>query len=624
MSIAQVISSSPVILPEKAQVRREPLHPPHGQDPNHLEAFDSRTVWYDAFRHNGDIVLSGPPLFNLRQSVQAARIRVDGAVVDPTNIRLSDIDRTQRSRIRRMVGDRLRIEGVAAEDLTADIGADGRGLFEGHRVVVTLTAGGGRCRPDEWLAYYMRAHDVTAALVYVTDPTKTSDVLDQLANLDVPVAVAVSWPFPGAREYGPRDSDFSYYSALEHARQRFLERADGVLNVGVDQLVVTDDGRSIFDLATAAPRGLTRFDAFMIEPATTAKNRERPSFHDYRHHRGARARPRWALVPDKAVGDLQWRVHTVGGVRAPISVRARARQFAALGAGADTDRVIVPDADQPDRAMSAALDTFLPRSRSTGTIRRPRPRRTGRQDRRSIVQDRLGQLARLARGRPVVGRLPLLRDPEYDYLFIMTYGRSGSTLLQGILSSIPGYLIRGENDAMMYSLFTFHNTAVRQRERLASPRVIPSTHPFYGIDRYPDERAFSDLRHLALDTVLRPMHDTRVVGFKEIRWAQRDLIDYLGFLRQVFPGARFVVNTRDVDQVMRSKWWARSSEPRKRVLAAERKILDGAEALGDAAYHVHYNDYVRDPEALRGLYTWLGEPFDLATVQRAMRRRYSY
>jgi hypothetical protein len=34
---------------------------------------------------------------------------------------------------------------------------------------------------------------------------------------------------------------------------------------------------------------------------------------------------------------------------------------------------------------------------------------------------------------------------DLGYVFIVTYGRSGSTLLQGVLNSIPGYLVRGEN-----------------------------------------------------------------------------------------------------------------------------------------------------------------------------------
>ena len=36
------------------------------------------------------------------------------------------------------------------------------------------------------------------------------------------------------------------------------------------------------------------------------------------------------------------------------------------------------------------------------------------------------------------------RRDDFGYLFVVTYGRSGSTLLMGLLNSIPGYLIRGE------------------------------------------------------------------------------------------------------------------------------------------------------------------------------------
>ena len=39
-----------------------------------------------------------------------------------------------------------------------------------------------------------------------------------------------------------------------------------------------------------------------------------------------------------------------------------------------------------------------------------------------------------------------------DHVFVMTYGRSGSTLLMGILNSIPGWLLRGENRHAMRHL----------------------------------------------------------------------------------------------------------------------------------------------------------------------------
>ena len=36
-------------------------------------------------------------------------------------------------------------------------------------------------------------------------------------------------------------------------------------------------------------------------------------------------------------------------------------------------------------------------------------------------------------------------QPKDGFVFVVTYGRSGSTLLQTVLQSIDGYFIRGEN-----------------------------------------------------------------------------------------------------------------------------------------------------------------------------------
>ena len=128
---------------------------------------------------------------------------------------------------------------------------------------------------------------------------------------------------------------------------------------------------------------------------------------------------------------------------------------------------------------------------------------------------------------------------------------------------------------------------------------------------------------LVLDTVLRPRPETRVTGFKEIRWYRPDLEEYVAWLREVFPGARFVVNTRDHEQVRRSGWWAKHPESAAELPGIEARMLALAESLGDAAYRVHYDDYVADPSVLEGLYRWLGEPWDEAAVRQVLATRHS-
>ena len=52
-------------------------------------------------------------------------------------------------------------------------------------------------------------------------------------------------------------------------------------------------------------------------------------------------------------------------------------------------------------------------------------------------------------------------------------------------------------------------------------------------------------------------------------------------------------------------------------------LLALADSLGEAAYRVHYDDYVADPAVLRGLFEWLGEPWDEDAVRAVMARKHS-
>lgn len=210
-----------------------------------------------------------------------------------------------------------------------------------------------------------------------------------------------------------------------------------------------------------------------------------------------------------------------------------------------------------------------------------------------------------------------------DHLFVMTYGRSGSTLLMGVLNSTPGYLIRGENQQAVRHLFHFHRDCLAEKQRRHPRRTSHSTHPWFGINGFDEAVSLDRIRELVDATLLRPEPDTRVTGFKEIRWYHEDLADYVAWLRQLFPGSRFVVNTRNLDDVAASGWWAQKPDAREVLEGIERRILEVADGLGDAAYRVHYDDFVADPTVLQGLFAWLGEPWDGERVRATMEVRHS-
>jgi sulfotransferase family protein len=213
---------------------------------------------------------------------------------------------------------------------------------------------------------------------------------------------------------------------------------------------------------------------------------------------------------------------------------------------------------------------------------------------------------------------------DVQYVFVVTYGRSGSTLLAGILSSTPGVMIRGENGGVLKNLLAFHETATRHRERVERNKPLPARHPWWGIDYYSDETAYRAFRTLMLETVLRPEPSTTVLGFKEIDWLPERVSDLLAFTRAVFPGARFILNTRDLERVAQSGWWADRPDALSELHTIEQQLAEALEPLGDLAYRVHYDDYVADPTALRGLFAWLDLEFDEDRVRAQLELPHSY
>jgi hypothetical protein len=240
------------------------------------------------------------------------------------------------------------------------------------------------------------------------------------------------------------------------------------------------------------------------------------------------------------------------------------------------------------------------------------------------------EVGRPERTRPTVtspkAAPPAIVEPNRDlgYLFIVAYGRSGSTLLQGILNSIPGYNIHGENRGALHDLFRFHATLDTQRVSKSRSQELSPQSSWYGIDHYDHEQAIVGMRSLVVNTMLRPAPGTRVVGFKEIRWFYEDWKDYVGFLRSVFEGSRFILNTRSHEAVAQSKWWAETKDPMVHLQRYEAKMGEMAAMLGDDCYRVHYDDYINDPANLAGLFSWLDEPLDIATIKNVMAKKHSY
>lgn len=230
--------------------------------------------------------------------------------------------------------------------------------------------------------------------------------------------------------------------------------------------------------------------------------------------------------------------------------------------------------------------------------------------------------------RTEAGRPVLIEN--YRYLFLLTYGRTGSTVLNRVLNSIPGYLIRGENQNALFQLFRYLRAVRAARFDYVRAEVGPE-HPWYGASGIRHRRIETETLKGFVRNVLRPQADSRVIGFKEIRHTRFEMTDaefraYADFLVETFPGARLVFNKRAWEDVARSGWWSRMPGQKVEDLVgnADQRFRAVSEAHPDQCFEIDYESYAENVQGLAPLFSFLGEPFEAERVAQVMAQRLTH
>jgi len=204
---------------------------------------------------------------------------------------------------------------------------------------------------------------------------------------------------------------------------------------------------------------------------------------------------------------------------------------------------------------------------------------------------------------------------RFQSLIIVTYGRSGSTLMQGTLNSSPDTLIRGENEFFLLPLFhAYRRVETTHTGGLAdSARIDGPLSAWFGADEFSPAAMLDDLRTLVERQLLgREKLRPAVLGFKEIRWhdvAHDRWPAMVEWLEAIFPDVGFVLHRRNLDEVRRSGWWANNDDEsfKDRVGSIMRHQDELAQMRPDTTIFTNHSDLVgRNRDALESLATWLG------------------
>ena len=210
------------------------------------------------------------------------------------------------------------------------------------------------------------------------------------------------------------------------------------------------------------------------------------------------------------------------------------------------------------------------------------------------------------------------RPARRRYAFIVTYGRSGSTLLQKIIASASGTHFVGENNDALAGLFASYRAALEARSGEGAFRRGKIGDPWRGAHLIEPDEYNRALVNVFVKHIIRPPRSARLIGFKEIRYFDHkaDLEAYLDYIRMSFPPCTLIFNRRRATDVARSGWWKdHPGDVAAEVISFDARVAAYAAAHPDDCVSVDYDAYIRDPSALAPLFRRLG-----VTVQdRTMR-----
>jgi hypothetical protein len=211
-----------------------------------------------------------------------------------------------------------------------------------------------------------------------------------------------------------------------------------------------------------------------------------------------------------------------------------------------------------------------------------------------------------------------LRHARRQYVFIVTYGRSGSTVLQNVLATIPGSHIMGENADALAGLFSSWRSAVQTRDQAGGTVRGASGDPWRGAHRVDPLRYNDELVRVFVSEILQPPRRAWLVGFKEVRYFDHDddLSDYLDYIRMSFQPALLVINRRRGTDVAGSAWWKNHPDDIATAVARFDDLTAAYAALHpDDTLVLDYDEWASDAASLRPMFERLGVRFDLSVVE---------
>jgi Sulfotransferase family len=229
---------------------------------------------------------------------------------------------------------------------------------------------------------------------------------------------------------------------------------------------------------------------------------------------------------------------------------------------------------------------------------------------------------------------------ESRCVFLITQGRSGSTLLLRLVNEIDGYNICGENKGALGELYKFYEAIVETekkvlknsegqfmtyRDLLARTNKSKKHSGFEWYNVFKIELIERKLRELVLE-MFNSNREYEVWGFKEVRYGTHTTYSQfqgeLNFLKFLFPQAKFIFNTREIEEIVKSGWWSKNIDASRKILTKQQTFFNKYQSkYPDYTYAITYHDLINNTSTLQQMFDFLGADFDLEKYRAVLARR---
>ena len=319
--IFKTVDVSSIIIPEESDVSRTEVHPEGKSDPNYVEAYDYKTLFYDVFAVPEGVALVGPPLRNLKELVENSEFRFD----DEDVLRKVEIKNFHAADRGLIMTNNLKDELLFSNNIFQKkirIQKSFLDVFSGKNVIMAINKNNKPQWIKDWAEFYCVHHNVNSILLYDdSNEYSKDDILNELYNISGLETVII---VPRNLKFGPAGgpvlgkygwgADFLVYYCFEHAKLRFLRNANFVINADIDELMISENGQSIEEQVKGSKTGCISVKGIWILNLAT-KIPEFPRFRDFWFvgNDNPDAGKKWVADPRRVAVDVQWRVHGIAG-----------------------------------------------------------------------------------------------------------------------------------------------------------------------------------------------------------------------------------------------------------------------------------------------------------------------